>query len=100
MQSDLAGAMLLQAMAGHDPEDRASADRPVPDFTSDLHKGAQGLRIGVVRNFHETDNRADPAVLKAIEDAIAVFRGEGAEIRDVTLPALDDYQAAGFVILI
>jgi aspartyl-tRNA(Asn)/glutamyl-tRNA(Gln) amidotransferase subunit A len=69
-------AMLLQAMAGYDPQNPASADRPVPDFTSDLHQGAKGLRIGVVRNFHETDNRADPAVLRAIEDAIAVFRTE------------------------
>ena len=93
-------AMLLQAMAGHDPRDPASADRPVPDFTSDLHLGAKDLRLGVVRNFHETDNRADPAVLKAIEDAIAVFRAEGAEIRDVMLPSLDEYRAAGFVILI
>lgn len=93
-------AMLLQAMAGYDPQDPASADRPVPDFTSDLHQGAKGLRIGVVRKFHETDNRADPAVLRAIEDAIAVFRTEGAEIRDVALPSLDEYRAAGFVILI
>ena len=93
-------AMLLQAMAGYDPQDPASADRPVPDFTSDLHQGAKGLRIGVVRNFHETDNRADPAVLRAIEEAIAVFRTEGAEIRDVALPSLDEYRAAGFVILI
>jgi aspartyl-tRNA(Asn)/glutamyl-tRNA(Gln) amidotransferase subunit A len=92
-------AMLLQAMAGYDPQDPASADRPVPDFTSDLHQGAKGLRIGVVRKFHETDNRADPAVLRAIEDAIAIFRTEGAEVRDVALPSLNEYRAAGFVIL-
>lgn len=93
-------AMLLQAMAGHDPSDPASADVPVPDFRADLHKGAKGLRIGVVRNFHERDVPANPAVLKGIEEAIAVFRAEGAEIRDVTLPSLEDYRAAGFIILI
>ncbi len=93
-------AMLLQAMAGHDPEDPASADRPVPNFSADLHKGAKGLRIGVVRNFHETDNPANPAVTKGIEDAIALYRAEGAEIRDVTLPSLEEYRAAGFIILI
>src|SRR5215472_4797352 len=62
------------------------------------YSGHQGLRIGVVRKFHKTDNRADPAALRAIEDAIAIFRTEGAEIRDVALPSLDGYRAAGFVI--
>ena len=64
-------AMLLQAMAGHDPADPASANRPVPDFRSDLHKGAKGLRIGVIRNFHETDNPANPAVCAAIDDHLS-----------------------------
>jgi aspartyl-tRNA(Asn)/glutamyl-tRNA(Gln) amidotransferase subunit A len=45
-------------------------------------------------------SKIPPAVLRAIEDAIAVFRTEGAEIRDVALPSLDEYRAAGFVILI
>ena len=93
-------AMLLQAMAGHDPNDPASADRPVPNFSADLHQGAKGLRIGVVRNFHETDNPANPAVVKAIDDAVALYRAEGAEIRDVTLPSLEEYRSAGFIILI
>src|ERR1700733_7479328 len=44
-------ALLLQAMAGHDPADPASADRPVPDFVSDIGKGVKGMRIGVVRHF-------------------------------------------------
>ena len=93
-------AMLLQAMAGYDPADPASANRPVPDFRSDLHKGAKGLRIGVIRNFHETDNPANPAVCAAIDDAIAFYKSEGALISDVTLPSLEDYRAAGFLILI
>ena len=93
-------AMLLQAMAGHDPADPASADRAVPNFSADLHKGAKGLRIGVVRNFHEVDSPANPAVVRGIEDAIAVYRAEGAEIRDVTLPSLEEYRAPGFIILI
>ena len=49
-------ALLLQGMAGHDPQDPASVDRPVPDFTADIGKGAKGLRIGVVRHFFETDH--------------------------------------------
>ena len=67
-------ALLLQAMAGHDPLDPASADRPVPDFTADLEKGAKGLRIGVIRHFHEVDNPVSPATKQGIEDALGIFR--------------------------
>jgi aspartyl-tRNA(Asn)/glutamyl-tRNA(Gln) amidotransferase subunit A len=92
-------ALLLQAMAGHDPTDPASANRPAPDFRADLGRGARGLRVGIVRHFHETDNRANDTVLKGIDDAAALFKSEGAEIRDVTLPSLLEYQAAGTVII-
>jgi hypothetical protein len=67
-------ALLLQAMAGHDPLDPASADRAVPDFTADLEKGVKGLRIGVIRHFHEVDNPISPATKQGIEDALNIFR--------------------------
>ncbi|WP_135466832.1 amidase [Crenalkalicoccus roseus] len=92
-------AILLQAMAGHDPEDPASADRPVPDFRAGIGQGVKGLRIGVIRHFHETDHPASPATLKGIEDAAAFFRAEGAALRDVALPPLADFNACGWVIL-
>src|SRR5712664_1843874 len=47
-------AILLQGMAGHDPEDPASIDRPLPGFTAEIGKSVKGLRIGVVRHFFET----------------------------------------------
>ena len=78
-------------MAGHDPEDPASADRPVPDFTAELGKGAKGLRIGVVRHFFETDNRASDATRAGIDAALDFFRKEGAEVRDITLSPMADY---------
>jgi aspartyl-tRNA(Asn)/glutamyl-tRNA(Gln) amidotransferase subunit A len=92
-------ALLLQGMAGHDPLDPASANRPVANFTADLHKGAKGLRIGVIRHFHETDNKVSPATQKGIDDALAIFKAQGAEIRDVTLTPMMDYNAPGWVIL-
>lgn len=92
-------ALLLQAMAGYDPLDPASANRSVANFTADLDKGAKGLRIGVIRHFHEEDNPASPATLKGIEDALAVFRSQGAEIRDVKVSSMMDYNAPGWVIL-
>ncbi len=92
-------AMLLQAMAGYDPEDPASADRPVPNFTADLAKGAKGLRIGVIRHFFEDDHPVSEATRKGIDAAMDVYRGLGAEVSDVTLSPMSEYHAVGSVIL-
>ncbi len=93
-------ALLLQEMAGHDPEDPASADRAVPDFTAELGKGAKGLRIGVVRHFFETDNRVSDATRAGIDGALDFFRKEGAEVRDITLSPMIEYFAVGWLIMI
>ena len=93
-------ALLLQGMAGYDPEDPASVIRPVPDFTADLGKGAKGLRIGVVRHFFEADHRATDATRAGIDAAMDFFRKEGAEVRDITLSPAADYHAVGYLIMI
>jgi len=93
-------ALLLQGMAGHDPEDPASADRATPDFSAELGKGAKGLRIGVVRHFFETDNRASDATRAGIDGALDFFRKEGAEVRDITLSPMIEYFAVGWLIMI
>ena len=92
-------ALLLQAMAGHDPTDPASANRPVPDFSADLNKGMKGIRVGVVRHFFESDHPVSPATLKGISHALEVYEHLGAEIRDVTLSPMMEYHAAGSIIL-
>ncbi len=92
-------ALLLQAMAGHDPTDPASANRPTPSFTAELGQGIKGLRIGVVRHFFETDHPVSPATKQGIDHALEVFEHLGAEIRDVTLSPMADYHAAGSIIL-
>ena len=93
-------ALLLQAMAGYDPADPASADRPVANFSAGIGRDVKGMRIGVPRHWHETDQKVDPAVQAGIEAAIAVFRDQGAEIVDLVLPTLQEYQAANFIILV
>jgi len=93
-------ALLLQAMAGHDPQDPASADRPVPDFSADLRGSVKGLRIGVARGWHETDRPVSPAVQAGIDGALDIWRAQGAEVRDVALPSLFDYQAANYIVLV
>ena len=93
-------ALLLQAMAGHDAADPASADRPVPDFTSGLRDGVKGLRVGIVRHWHETDQPVAPAVMTGIAGAVEALREQGAVINEVILPSLFEYQACCFVILV
>jgi aspartyl-tRNA(Asn)/glutamyl-tRNA(Gln) amidotransferase subunit A len=92
-------ALLLQHMAGFDPADPGSADRPVPDFTAQLGQDIKGKRIGVVRHWHETDAKVSPAVQKGIDGALAIWKDQGAEIVEVVLPSLFEYQAANFVII-
>src|SRR6266849_1278433 len=93
-------AILLQAMAGPDPADPASSGRSAPDYASALNGGVKGMRIGVVRHFHETDNKVSEGTQKGIDGAIDVLRGLGAEVREVKLPSLADYSACGFLILV
>jgi aspartyl-tRNA(Asn)/glutamyl-tRNA(Gln) amidotransferase subunit A len=92
--------LLLQGMAGHDDEDPASVARPVADFNAELGQGVKGLRIGVVRHFFETDNRASDATRAGIDAAVDFFRKEGAEVRDITLSPAADYHAVGYLLMI
>jgi aspartyl-tRNA(Asn)/glutamyl-tRNA(Gln) amidotransferase subunit A len=92
--------LLLQGMAGHDPEDPASINRPIPDFTAELGNGVKGLRIGVVRHFFEADHRASDATRAGIDAAMDFYAKEGAEVRDITLSPAADYHAVGYLIMI
>lgn len=84
-------AIVLQAIAGHDPNDPASANRPVPDYRAALTGDIQGLRIGVVRHLHEDDCPVAPEVGAALEQALAVLRSLGAMIGEARLRPAQDY---------
>jgi aspartyl-tRNA(Asn)/glutamyl-tRNA(Gln) amidotransferase subunit A len=93
-------AILLQLIAGHDPADPASSAAPVPDYRAALRQHLRGARIGVVRHFYESDSRIDDEARAAIDAALAVMRGLGAELREIRLSPLQDYGACGWLILI
>ena len=93
-------AILLQAMAGHDPADPGSANVQIPDYRAGLVAGLAGQRIGVVRHFFETDNPVSAEVGAATEASIGVLSSLGAQVSDVTLPPLQDWNACGWLILI
>jgi len=91
-------ALMLQALAGYDPADPASANRPVPDYTGGLAIGAKGLKVGVLRRWHETDRPVADGVRDSIEAAIKTYKGLGAEVTELKVSPLQDYAAAGFFI--
>jgi len=77
-------AIMLGAMAGHDPKDSTSADIPVPDFEAALTGDLRGRVIGIPREY-----RMDgmPEAIEALwAQGIAMLKAAGAEVRDITLP--------------
>jgi aspartyl-tRNA(Asn)/glutamyl-tRNA(Gln) amidotransferase subunit A len=88
-------ALLMQALAGFDPRDPTSVDRPVPDFGADLDKGVRDTRIGVVRGFFFDD--CDPEIVGAVDVAIRVLEDQGARIDEIELADMDAAYAAGVI---
>jgi aspartyl-tRNA(Asn)/glutamyl-tRNA(Gln) amidotransferase subunit A len=88
-------ALLLQVLAGHDPRDPTSVDRPVPDFSAGLERGIRGARIGVVRAFFFDD--CDPEIVGAVDAAIKVLEDQGARVDEIALADMDAAYAAGVI---
>ena len=93
-------AHLLQAMAGHDPADPASAPSRNADYPAALSRGVKGLRIGVARTWFTDEHPVSAATAAALEGAETVFRSLGAAVEDVALPSLLDFGACGFLMLV
>lgn len=71
-------AILLQAIAGHDPADPGSIPHPVVDYRAALDQPVRGLRIGVLRHYWEEDIPVIPEHARALEDAVKAFEALGA----------------------
>jgi Asp-tRNA(Asn)/Glu-tRNA(Gln) amidotransferase A subunit family amidase len=76
-------AIMLQTIAGYDPNDLTSQDRPVPNYLEGMRGRSPALRIGVPREFYYAS--LDPEVQTAIDRALTTLGRLGAQIRDVPL---------------
>jgi aspartyl-tRNA(Asn)/glutamyl-tRNA(Gln) amidotransferase subunit A len=77
-------ALMLNAMAGYDPRDSTSLDRPIEDYTGELARPLKGLRIGLPKEFFAEG--VQPDVAKAVDEAIRQYKALGCEVVEVTLP--------------
>ncbi|HKV30356.1 MAG TPA: Asp-tRNA(Asn)/Glu-tRNA(Gln) amidotransferase subunit GatA [Candidatus Dormibacteraeota bacterium] len=97
MTRDVAdSAVMLQAIAGHDPRDSTSSLRPVPDYLATLGNGVKGMRLGVPKEYFVAG--MEPAVEQAIHDAIRLLEQQGASIEEVSLPHSDVALPAYYII--
>ena len=90
-------ALLLGAIAGHDPLDSTSYAAPVPDYRAALRSAPGRWKLGVPKEYFGAG--LDPGVGAAVRAAIEFYRAAGCEIREVSLPLAADYAIATYYII-
>ena len=80
-------AIVLQAVAGRDPQDPLSADKPVANYRDSIGRNIKNLRVGILRGYFEEDMARE--VKETFREAIAVLQRLGMETEDVTIPHMD-----------
>ncbi|HEV8586323.1 MAG TPA: amidase [Methylomirabilota bacterium] len=82
-------AVLLQAIAGADPDDTSTRGAQTQDYVAALEGGARGLRLGLLKRYYVDFPGLNDEVRAAALTAFDVLRKEGAIIEDVDAPLLD-----------
>ncbi len=80
-------ARLLAVVAGHDPRDATSADRPVPDFAAGTDDSLDGVVVGLPEEYFP--KTLDSDVRACLDEARAALEAEGAAVRSVSLPVTE-----------
>ncbi|MGK7912410.1 MAG: Asp-tRNA(Asn)/Glu-tRNA(Gln) amidotransferase subunit GatA [Synechococcus sp.] len=89
-------ALVLQAIAGHDPMDATSLDVEIPDYSTTLVPDVKGMRIGVIEDL--MGEGCEPAVLELVQQAIDRYQELGAEIVPVKCPTFKYGLATYYII--
>ncbi|MFZ1990915.1 MAG: Asp-tRNA(Asn)/Glu-tRNA(Gln) amidotransferase subunit GatA [Alphaproteobacteria bacterium] len=77
-------AIMLHAMAGHDPKDSTSLNEPVPDYEAAIGKSVKGVRIGIPKEYRL--DGLDPEIDALWQKGIDWLKAAGAEIKEISLP--------------
>ena len=77
-------ATVLEAIAGHDPQDSTTYNSPVPNYTADIDKPVKGMKLGIPKEYFVAGMEA--GVESSIQEAIRQFEKLGMEIHEVSLP--------------
>lgn len=88
-------ALLLQAIAGYDPQDSTSVNYPVPNYLEGMGQNIKGLKIGLAKEYLAG---VSGPVARALADAVRVFEELGAEVVEVSLPYTEYALAAYYLI--
>jgi aspartyl-tRNA(Asn)/glutamyl-tRNA(Gln) amidotransferase subunit A len=91
-------ALLMNVIAGHDERDSTSISEdkaPVNNYLAELETPVKGLKIAVVPHLNKG---ADASVQKALQDALEVYKSQGAEIIEIEMPHVDYAISAYYVI--
>ena len=78
-------AVMLGVIAGYDEKDPYTSHQPVPDYTAKMRNGVKGLRIGLIKELHNTEDM-HPDVRNSIESSLDTFKTLGAEVKEVSIP--------------
>ncbi len=92
-------AIVLDAIAGHDPADPASVAVPRTAYTRAVAAPVKGLRIGLLRRHYEREVPAAPETLRMLADATRVLRDLGCRVGEASLPPVQEFNAVGRVII-
>ena len=92
-------AILLDALAGHDPADPASVAVPRIAYARAVSAPVKGLRVGLLRRHYEREVPAAPETLRMMAEATRVLRDLGCRIGEASLPPVSEFNAVGRVII-
>lgn len=88
-------ALLLQAIAGYDPQDSTSVNYPVPNYLKAMNQNIKGLKIGLAKEYLAG---VSGPIARALTDAVRVFEELGAEVLEISLPYTEYALAAYYLI--
>lgn len=89
-------ALMLEAIAEHDPADSTSANRPVPQYSASLTGDIKGLRLGIPKEYFVSG--IQPEVEQSVRAAVQQLEKNGASIKEISLPHTDYAVAVYYIV--